>query len=112
MITYKWTINALDCKIDEEGLENIVQTIHWRYSGTDENSVSAEIYGAQSVGTPNPEDFTPFTELTEEQVTGWLEGQLDMKSMQENISNQITIKVTPVNVVLPTPWNTLVEETL
>lgn len=67
-ITYQWTISALDCAVSKDGLTNVVKTIHWRYRGANENNITAEVYGAQSVGDPNSEEFTPFENLTKEVV--------------------------------------------
>jgi hypothetical protein len=104
MITYNWTISALDCKVNEEGLQDVVTTVHWRYRGTDEDGITAEVYGAQAVGEPNPDAFTPYPDLVESQVTGWLENEMDMEAIQENIINQINLIKNPVQVTLPAPW--------
>lgn len=97
---YKWTISALDCKVSEDGMTNVVQTIHWRYKGTNDNQVTAETYGAQTVGSPNPEAFTPFDDLTEEIVVGWLEATMDVDAMNTNITKQIELIENPVTVTL------------
>jgi hypothetical protein len=104
MITYKWIFSAFDCKVSEEGMQNVVTTVHWRYNGTNEDDISAEIYGAQGVGEPTPDAFIPYPELSEEQVIGWMEGIMDVEAMQLNIANQIEAIINPVNVTLPAPW--------
>ena len=106
MITYKWIFSAFDCKVSEEGMQDVVTTVHWRYNGTNENGISAEVYGAQSVGTPTPDAFTPYPELSEDQVIGWMESAIDMEAMKANIDAQIEAIVNPVNVTLQAPWNT------
>lgn len=106
MITYNWTISALDCKVDENGLQDVVTTVHWRYRGTDEDGITAETYGAQAVGEPNPDAFTPYPNLVEEQVIGWLESEMDMEQLNQNIKTQIELIKNPVQVTLPAPWNT------
>jgi hypothetical protein len=104
MINYKWTFSAFDCRINEEGMQDVVTTVHWRYNGTNEDGISAEIYGAQSVPTPNPEAFTPYPDLSENQVIGWMEETMDMETIQQNINKQIELIVNPVNVTLPPPF--------
>jgi hypothetical protein len=106
MITYKWIFSAFDCKVSEEGMQDVVTTVHWRYNGTNEDGVFAEVYGAQSVGAPTPDAFTPYPELSEEQVIGWMESTIDMEAMNANIDYQIEAIVNPVNVTLQAPWNT------
>jgi beta-glucanase (GH16 family) len=104
MNTYNWTISALDCKVDENNLKDVIQTIHWRYRATNENDITAETYGAQVVGSPNPEDFTPYNEITKEQIVSWLEASMDVEEMKDNLDNQINLIINPVNVVLPPPF--------
>lgn len=105
MITYKWEFPAFDCSLDKEGMEKVVTTVHWRYSGTDEDGISAGTYGAQPVGEPNPDAFTPYPDLSEEQVIGWMESIIDMGEIQKNIAEQIDLIKNPVNVTLPPPFN-------
>ena len=111
MITYKWIFSAFDCRVDEDGMQDVVTTVHWRYNGTTEDGISAEIYGAQSVGEPTPDAFTPYPDLSEEQVIGWMEETMDVPAMQLNIAEQIELIINPVMVTLPPPFaNT--EETI
>jgi len=104
MITYKWIFSAFDCRVDEDGMQDVVTTVHWRYNGTNENGISAEIYGAQAVGTPTPDAFTPYPDLSEEQVIGWMEETMDVEAMDLNIAEQIELIINPVYVTLPPPF--------
>lgn len=105
MITYTWNFPAFDCRVQEEGMDKIVTTVHWTYKGTDENDVTAEIYGAQAVGEPTPDAFTPYPELSEEQVIGWMESVLNVEEMQANLAKQIDLIINPVTITLPPPFN-------
>jgi hypothetical protein len=105
MITYKWIFSAFDCKVSENGMQNIVTNVHWRYNGTNKDDISAEIYGTQAVGEPTPDAFIPYPKLSEEQVIGWMEEAMDVEELQTNIANQIDAISNPVNVTLPTPWS-------
>lgn len=104
MNTYNWVISALDCKVDENNLQDVVYTVHWRYNATNEDGITAEVYGAQSVSSPTTEDFTPYDQLTKEQVVGWLEASLDVPAMNEGLDKQIELIVHPVDVTLPLPF--------
>jgi hypothetical protein len=105
MITYTWIFPAFDCRVDEDGMQDVVTTVHWIYIGTDENGITANLYGAQGVGTPTPDAFTPYPDLSEDQVIGWMEATLDVSAMQANISEQIELIINPVYVTLPPPFN-------
>lgn len=100
MINFEWNVNPMDCVIDEDGLTNVVQTVHWRLTGTDENGVSSDVYGAQSFPKPEAEGYIPFEDLTKEIVVGWLSGVLDVEKLEKQISDNIYLINNPVMVQL------------
>lgn len=105
--TYSWKINALDAKIHENDLDNVIYTVHYTFIGQDD---SEEPVMASSIGTLgvqyNPENpFIPYADLTKEDVVGWLEAGLDVDSMKKNIDRQIELKIHPVNETLRPDWN-------
>jgi len=101
MITFNWTISAVERAVDLDGLQDVIQMVHWRYSGADENGINAEMYGAISVGAPNPEDFTPFDGVTTSDVEDWLEDLLDVDSMQKSLESQIDLIAKPKTITGP-----------
>ena len=108
-ITYKWTINQMNAHIQAEGEDNVIYTVHWTYSGSEESG--GETYQASLIGTQNftytaGDPFIPYadTEAFENVVIGWLEGALDVSSMQSSISSQIATQITPVNEDLYFTW--------
>lgn len=106
-MVFDWIISAMDCKIHEGEMTDVVQTVHWRYNATDvveEKTYFAELYGATAVGEPTPENFTDYNSLTKEQVVGWLEETLDVTTMQENLTKQIELQINPIDVTLPPPF--------
>lgn len=105
MINYKWNVGPFECTLNQDGLEKIVTAVHWRLRGTDEEEVWAETYGIQPIGEPNPEAFTPFLELSQEQVVGWLETLIDVDVMKGKINSEITTLKTPATATLPAPWD-------
>ena len=109
MKNYNWTISALDCEVSKDGLSNVVETIHWRLSVTNEDGVSAEIYGAQSVPAPNPESFTEFDSLNKETIVSWLEAIMDVEEKKTLLDEQLNSIINPKRVTLTLP-EVLVEE--
>ena len=106
-MVFDWIISAMDCKIHEGEMTDVVQTVHWRYNATDvveEKTYFAEMYGATAVGDPTPDNFTDYNSLTKEQVVGWLEETLDVTTMQENLTKQIELQINPIDVTLPPPF--------
>ena len=100
MTNYTWTIAALECATEENGLNKVVKTVHWRYKGTDETSgISYELFGAQAMDAPNTSSYIPYDELTEATVISWLEKKLDVSSFQASIVTEIEkIKNPPIFV--------------
>ena len=108
-ITYKWTINQMNAHIQAEGEDNVIFTVHWTYSGSED--VSGKIYSASQIGAQGftyvkGESFIPYanTEAFEQVVIGWLEGALDMDSMRASLAAQIQKEITPVNEDLYFTW--------
>lgn len=60
------------------GLSNVVKLINWNYTYNE-----CTISGTQEVGEPNPIEFTPLEELTNEIVKGWLENLIDFSQYNE-----------------------------
>ena len=109
-ITYKWSINQMNAHIESEGEQNVIFTVHWTYSGSEE--VSGKMYSASQIGAQGfsyvkGEPFIPYadTEAFEQVVIGWLEGVLDVSGMAASIASQIQKQITPVNEDLYFTWN-------
>ena len=108
-ITYKWSINQMNAHIEAEGEQNVIFTVHWTYSGSEE--ISGKMYQASSIGAQGftyvaGESFIPYanTEAFENVVIGWLEGALDVPSMAASIAAQIQKEITPINEDLYFTW--------
>ena len=99
MNTYTWKINAVDCYTSKDGLEKVAYNVHWSFFATDGEN-NASMIGVQSVGEPNPDNFTPFDQLTEEQVVSWITASMDVEQMQLNLDKQIEELVAPKVVSL------------
>ena len=108
-ITYKWDIPTMNAHIQAEGQDNVIYTVHYRYTGSEESggvTYSSTNIGTQSYTYVAGEPFTPYedTEAFEAVVIGWLEGSLDVAAMQDNIAANIQSQITPVNEDLYFTW--------
>jgi hypothetical protein len=99
----KWLISQMDTAPSEDGLTDVVKTVHWRYEGKD-GEYTAEVYGAMSCETPSETDFTAYEDLTYEQVCTWLEAGLNIEAMDLNLATQIENLKNPLIVNLPLPF--------
>lgn len=104
---FQWVIAALNCAVESEGLSDVINVIHWRYNATQvdgDKTWFADTYGANGVAQPNPQNFIPYADVTEEEVIGWLEEILPVEAMQLALENNIALQINPVEVTLPLPW--------
>ena len=109
-ITYKWSINQMNAHIQAEGEDNVIYTVHWTYSGSEESggkTYSNSMIGAQSFTYVKGDPFVPYedTEAFEKVVIGWLEAALDVAAMAKSIEDNIKLQITPVNEDLYFTWN-------
>ena len=103
MITLSWIIERLLCKPTEGTLTDVVITADWRCNGTDE-TYSGTCYGSCSFAPPSG-SFTPYEDLTQDQVLGWCyENGVDKTAIEANVTAQIENQINPPVVVLPLPW--------
>jgi len=108
-ITYKWDIPTMNAHIQADGQDNVIYTVHYRYTGTEESggtTYADTVIGTQSYTYTEGDPFTPYadTEEFEAIVIGWLEGSLDVDQMQASIAASIQSQITPVNEDLFFTW--------
>lgn len=104
MNTITWLIEAMDCKPQEGSLTDVVITAHWRCNGTD-GTYSGTVYGTCGFSQPG-EPFTPYADLTQDQVLGWCwSSGVDKDATEANVDQQIANQVNPPIVTPPLPWS-------
>tara|TARA_R100000329_G_scaffold87840_1_gene73897 strand:- start:1644 stop:2024 length:381 start_codon:yes stop_codon:yes gene_type:complete len=108
-ITYKWDIPQMNAHIQAEGEQNVIYTVHWRYSGSEEVSgveYSDTIIGAEGFTYKAGEPFVPYedSEAFENVVIGWLEDVLNVAQMAKQIEDNIKLQINPVNEDLYFTW--------
>lgn len=106
MITYKLTPTTLVNYPQAEGQTDVVFRIVWNYSGSD-GDITASFCGQTDVTYTSGSPYTPYADLTEEQVIGWVLGSWspeETASNQDQIEQQINNQKNPPTQVLPLPW--------
>ena len=104
---FQWVISQLNCAVESDGLPNVINVIHWRYNATQvdgDKTYFADTYGSSSVSQPNPQNFIPYADVTEQEVINWLEQILPVEDMKTALENNIALQITPVEITLPLPW--------
>jgi hypothetical protein len=105
-ITYNWNFNPLECYPTESGQTDVVFNVHWQLYATT-GSYGASSIGVQRVGPLDTGSFTPFEELTKEQVQGWIVDSMgtgSVDAMYTSLATQIENQINPPTVTLPAPW--------
>ncbi|WP_425087761.1 hypothetical protein [Stappia sp.] len=103
-ITYTWSFPTLETKPSVEGLTDVVHVVHWRLRGEDADGVLFEDYGTVTMEGPDPENFTPFADLTEADVLEWIAGEIDVDERKAVVAAQIDRKKNPPVVAKAAPW--------
>ena len=102
-MTILWLIERLLVKPTEGSNTDVVITADWRCNGSQE-SFSGTCYGSCSFAPPSG-SFTPYPDLTREQVLGWCYANgVDQAAIEANVSLQIANQINPPVVSLPLPW--------
>ena len=103
MTTLSWIIERLLVKPAEGTYSDVVITADWRCNGT-QDQYSGTCYGSCSFQPPAGE-FTPYEDLTQDQVLGWCYANgVDQAAIEANVSQQIENQIDPPVVTLPLPW--------
>jgi hypothetical protein len=103
MTTITWSVTAMDCYPQEGANTDVVFTVHWTCAGVD-GTYNASIYSTCSVPTPEG-TFTPYAQLTQSQVLGWIWANgVDQTATEAAVEQQIQNQINPPVVTPALPW--------
>jgi hypothetical protein len=102
-ISINWIIKQLLVKKTEGSLSDVVVTANWSCRGSNE-TYSAVLTGCTEFAPPSG-DFTPYPDLTQDQVLNWcFASGVDQKAIEANVSAQIADQINPPIIAPPLPW--------
>jgi hypothetical protein len=107
-ITYTWSIESMANYPAAQGQSNVVFQVNWILTGTD-GTYSASEKGGLAVTYVAGEPYTPYAQLTEQQVIGWVTSGINQAALelyQANIASSIENQANPPFVISPLPWST------
>jgi hypothetical protein len=110
-MTILWIIERLLVRKVEGTYSDVVITADWRCNGIetigtgdDEKTYSGTCYGSASFQPPS-ESFTPYEDLTQDQVLGWCyTNGVDQAAIEANVTAQIENQINPPIIAPPLPW--------
>ena len=107
-ISINWIIKQLLVKRTEGSLSDVVVTANWSCRASD-GTFSAILTGCTEFAPPTG-SFTPYPDLSEQQVLDWCYANgVDKTAIEANVTAQIENQINPPVVVLPLPWNPVAE---
>ena len=104
--TYSWDINRLDCYPQQDDRTDVVVNVHWTRCATD-GEYSASLGDVMGIVLDSTAPYTPYEDLTEAQVIGWLEKAFGPEALANQIvtlDERIENQVNPPIISLPLPW--------
>lgn len=110
-ITYTWGVVQMDAYPEYEGEPDVVFTVHWTLAGI-QQTYQGYAYGSVGVSLNEGSSFTPYADLTEAQVIGWVQdalGEEQVAAYEANVAKQIADQIEPPVVNPPLPWAPPVE---
>ena len=111
-MSYTWKVAALDYAVSQDGLANVVTTVHWTCSKEDENGNTGYAYGSHGLPAPDPDNFVAWDSLDEYTVITWCladmvakagEGENPATDIEASVDAQIAEKANPTHGT-GVPW--------
>jgi hypothetical protein len=104
MTTITWNISVLDCLPQSAEGADYVVTVHWQCNGVD-GEYNGSVYSTCSFPVVEGTSFTPYADLTQDQVLGWVWANgVDKTATEAAVEGQIETQKNPPIVNPPLPW--------
>lgn len=105
-VTYTWNVAQMDCYPEADGESDVVFTVHWTLAATD-GTYANSAYGTSGVSVDPDAPFTPYEDLTLDQVIGWVQaamGEEKVAQLEISLADQLAAQANPPVVTPPLPW--------
>jgi hypothetical protein len=104
MTTFTWIVSQLDCYPQYDNQTDVVFTVHWQLTGTD-GTHTGSVYSTCGVTYKADTPYTPYANLTKDQVLGWIwAGGVDKASAEAAVQTQIDNQINPPVISPALPW--------
>jgi hypothetical protein len=103
-MTPVWIVEWMKTTPTSANPAEAVITIGWRCNGTD-GDYSGSVYSTVSLPAADPANFTPYADLTQDIVLGWVWANgVDKDSAEAAVAQQIEMQKNPQVIQPPLPW--------
>lgn len=106
-VTNTWSVVQMDAYPEYDGQTDVVFIVHWTLNGVDGDHTGS-VYGSVGVTLDPASPFTPYVDLTQEQVIGWVQaalGEEQVADYEAAVAQQIADAISPPVVTPPLPWS-------
>lgn len=100
-----WTVKSMQTAPQEDGLPDVVKRVFWLCTATD--GVNESRLGGKTEVPLSTASFTPYDQLTQTQVIGWVRdvlGPQEVARIEASLQQQLADMANPPIVELPLPW--------
>ena len=87
---YTWEFPQFIVNPSVDGLTNVVTAINWVCTGTN-GLVTSSFSGTAYLGVPNPAEFVPYADITQQMAYSWVTGCISMPGVEAQIASQINL---------------------
>jgi len=87
---FTWTFPQFIVNPYYDGLTNVVTAINWVCTGTN-GTITSSTSGTANLGSPNPAEFVPYANITQEMAYAWVSQCISMPGVEAQIASQINL---------------------
>jgi hypothetical protein len=103
-IEINWQVSEMNCLPQTQEGTNYVICCHWQCNGVD-GDYNGSVYSTCSFPVVEGTSFTPYADLTQAQVLGWIWANgVDKDATEAAVEGQIEAQKNPPVVSPPLPW--------
>lgn len=113
MTTFIWSVTSMPCYPQEDGKTDVVFEVFWNCTGSDvegtdpdtAQSYVGSVNGSTNVPYVQGQPYTPYSQLTKEQVLNWIYAAgVNKDEIEAQVQVQIDSRKVPPVVTPPLPW--------
>jgi hypothetical protein len=104
MTQFNWIIVNLPAYPEQDGQTDVVFQVNWQCQAIADDG-AANTFGSVSVTYVAGSPYTPYANLTQDQVWGWINPSINRTEIEANLQTMIDTQKAPKTVTPPLPWS-------
>lgn len=103
MTEYTWQILKLHTIPHENGLDNVVKKVDWRFIATD-GDYYGDSYEVTQFVSPSPDNYIEYENISQEKIVEWILLNRDYDDLVSLVNMRLDENKAPQPIVTPAPW--------